>query len=234
MSRSGRAPLLLCASWALVFAACGGSSSPGNGTVALGAPCRGFAECAPVAGKVVRCDCTDQSHSPLCVADREAGESCAFTNFQPSCRAGTDCSGLLSAPVCVARVATGGACGGDTGLCQDPDYCDASGHCAPGQAKLGDPCDFPQDASCAAPNLCDLGTCVAPAALGQDCLPGDRNPCVDRFGVHQSQVRSSEARPRGLLLRRRVRVRRLLAGPVRERLSARHPLLQLRPPLGHD
>ena len=179
MSRSGRSPLLLCVSWALVFAGCGGGSSPSNGSVALGAPCRGNAECAPVAGKVVRCDCTDQSHSPLCVADREAGESCAFTgNFQPTCRAGTDCSGSLSAPVCVAHVATGGACGGDTGLCHDPDYCDGSGHCAPGQAKLGDPCDFPEDASCAAPNLCDLGTCVAPAAIGKDCIPGGRNPCV--------------------------------------------------------
>jgi hypothetical protein len=164
---------------ALVFAACGGSRPPPSGTVALGAPCRGIAECAPVAGKVVRCDCTDQSKSPLCVADREAGESCATTgNFSPTCRAGTDCSGSLSAPVCVARVATGAACGGDNGLCQDPDYCDASGHCAPGQAKLGEPCDFPEDASCAAPNLCDIGGCVAPAALGKDCIPGDRNPCA--------------------------------------------------------
>jgi hypothetical protein len=113
------------------------------------------------------------------VADREAGESCSFTgSFQPACRAGTDCSGPASAPVCIARVGTGEACGNDSGLCQDPDYCDASGHCAPGQAKLGDPCDFPQDASCAAPNICDVGTCAAPAAMGQDCIAGERNPCV--------------------------------------------------------
>jgi hypothetical protein len=112
------------------------------------------------------------------VADREAGESCAFTNFQPTCRAGTDCTGPASAPVCVARVGTGEACGNNGGLCQDPNYCDGSGHCALGQAKVGEPCDFPQDASCVAPNICNLGTCAAPAALGQDCIPGDRNPCV--------------------------------------------------------
>jgi hypothetical protein len=175
-----RISVILGVAWLLLAPACGGSGGAKPGSVPLGGACRGLVECAPVAGKVVRCDCTDRSRSPLCVADLEAGESCALVgNFQTPCRAGTDCSGPLAAPVCVARVGAGEPCGNDAGLCQDPYYCDGSGHCALGQAKLGEDCSFIQDASCAAPNLCGNGAvCTAPARLGESCIPGDRNPCA--------------------------------------------------------
>ncbi len=170
--------------------ACGTKNdTPGQstsaGTVTLGGECRGYAECAPVTGKVIECRCTDQSSKPLCVADAEAGESCAITgNFQPVCRPGTFCIGLGTSnqATCMAPAAAGEACGNGASQCQDPYYCDTTFHCVLGQATLGQACDWLQSASCAAPNICSFNNvCTAPAAVGQSCTnpaAGERNPCV--------------------------------------------------------
>lgn len=165
----------------------GGSPATGGsaGAAPLGPPCRGYADCAPVSGKVIDCYCDRQHPAPVCVAEAEVGESCAFA----PCRKGTTCIGLnnVSLVTCHPLGKLGQPCGPSCAgnatcfvACDDPYYCNQSGTCAVGQADLGAPCTAPWE--CIAPYYCAGTTCAIPEPIGSQCpdlsWPTKRSACV--------------------------------------------------------
>ena len=170
-----------------LIASCGGGGSQGGGSVQVGAECRASNDCAAVPNEMVECRCTDSSSKPLCVAELEPGESCAPTgNFGLPCAPGSRCVGELSpdgvnTATCLVPGNLGDACSPEPG-CAEPNYCDITGHCVPGDANLGDACDSLQWSQCKPPNICSFsGVCVPPAALGEPCdakEDGSRSGCV--------------------------------------------------------
>jgi len=161
---------------AICLVACNDHSSrpaAASGSVPLGGECASYDECQAVAGKNVQCRCTDQSSKPLCVADLKAGDDCTTTgSFSPVCEPGTRCTPVdtsLSRLVCLPIAKVGEECGSTTGGCQDPAFCDSTGHCNVGQAELGETCT--EHAQCKAPYICPWGRrlCTAPAKIGEAC-----------------------------------------------------------------
>jgi hypothetical protein len=140
------------------------------GSVALGAPCGSFVDCAPAAGKSVGCRCTDHAAVPLCVTDAEAGEPCGGSAPVP-CRPGLVCTQASTDAgfACASLGAAGDRC--DLGGCADDLYCDGTGHCAIPAAAAGAPCLAADPWSCVAPAVCALATsmCVPPIADGAPC-----------------------------------------------------------------
>jgi len=152
-------------------AACDSDEKPAEeevvlGTAALGETCRGNPHCAPVAGRVVKCRCTDEADEPICVALQHAGESCAITgSFQLGCEPGSVCVAALDGgePLCQAEAQLGEECG----VCESSLTC-SEGLCSVGTGSLGSDCF--DDVDCAPEYRCEfLEGCVERLPLGAPC-----------------------------------------------------------------
>jgi hypothetical protein len=85
---------------------------------------------------------------------------------------------------CLPLAKVGESCGPASAVCDEPAFCDDTGHCALGQAGLGQACAG--NAECKTPLVCPWAKhlCSAPGKMGQSCHtnPGGRSECAAGLG----------------------------------------------------
>lgn len=144
------------------------------GSVALGQPCDGSRECAPVAGRSVYCESDDGVSPAVCTASSaitpphgKAGDACSITCFESDSCAVGDAPVPLPGPGGVPEPQT------DPVACYRTDgvFCDA-GRYAP-LVAVGEVCDGYE--ACRGTAFCNFNTrlCTAPQPNGSPCESND-------------------------------------------------------------
>jgi len=140
-----------------------GGAGPGAapvGTVELGAMCNRAAECKPVAGKEVGCECAGGTDATVCIALLDIGERCG--NGPLACRSGSACVADDRGNVqCKALAAAGASCA-DT-LCAPGSSCDDASELCVAARPIGQACDPSEPQPCQAGAHCSGSTLVCEA-----------------------------------------------------------------------